>query len=77
MDPFFKVSHDALISRRDALQRRGAPLSEDGHRELTDIESALSRISKGSYGHCELCGRAIGRQRLRAIPEARCCSDCG
>jgi RNA polymerase-binding transcription factor DksA len=77
MDPFFKVAQEALTSRRQALERREAPMSEDGRREIADIDAALSRISQGSYGHCELCGRAIGRQRLRAVPEARCCAGCG
>ena len=44
--------------------------------ELRELEAALERIDKGSYGTCQMCGGAVGRQRLRAIPEARFCIDC-
>ncbi len=44
--------------------------------ELAELDAALDRIEKGSYGTCQTCGGAVGRQRLRAIPEARYCIDC-
>jgi|CXWL01.1.fsa_nt_gi RNA polymerase-binding protein DksA len=51
-------------------------LTEGERRELLDINAALERIVKGAYGTCEECHRAIGRQRLRALPEARRCITC-
>jgi DnaK suppressor protein len=51
-------------------------LSEDEHRELIEIDAALRRISEGSFGKCESCGGAIGRLRLRALPETRLCITC-
>jgi DnaK suppressor protein len=51
-------------------------LSADEQRELSDIEAALQRIEIGNYGACENCGGAIGRARLRALPEARLCITC-
>jgi DnaK suppressor protein len=51
-------------------------LSEQERRELRDIDEALRRIEAGHFGHCARCGGAIGRQRLRAIPEARHCIAC-
>src|SRR4051812_13546877 len=44
--------------------------------ELAELEAALGRIEKGAYGTCQACGGAVGRQRLRAIPEARFCIEC-
>lgn len=44
--------------------------------ELSEIDAALSRIELGTYGHCEVCDGAIGRQRLLALPHARRCIDC-
>jgi RNA polymerase-binding transcription factor DksA len=76
MELFERVAKDALISRKDALHRLGSPLTEEQRAEVVAIDAALSRIAKGSYGHCEQCGRAIGRQRLRAIPEAKHCASC-
>lgn len=36
-----------------------------------EIEEALKRIEKGTYGVCELTGKSIPRARLDAIPWAR------
>jgi DnaK suppressor protein len=36
-----------------------------------EIEEALKRIEKGTYGTCELTGKPIPRARLDAIPWAR------
>ncbi len=38
---------------------------------LYEIEEALKRIEKGTYGVCELTGKPIPRARLDAIPWAR------
>lgn len=51
-------------------------LSDKEQRELKEIDAALARVADGTYGMCEQCSRAIGRQRLLAIPEARCCLEC-
>lgn len=36
-----------------------------------EIEEALKRIEEGTYGICELTGKAIPKSRLNAIPWAR------
>ena len=36
-----------------------------------EIEAALKRIEKNTYGVCELTGKAIPRKRLEAIPWTR------
>jgi RNA polymerase-binding transcription factor DksA len=41
---------------------------------LYEIEEALDRISRGTYGICELTGQSIELDRLRAIPWARFCA---
>lgn len=51
-------------------------LSESEVHELREIDAALRRVEEGQYGRCERCGATIGRLRLRAIPEARCCLAC-
>lgn len=40
------------------------------------IQSALERISDGSYGVCENCGQDVSEGRLKAIPEATRCVNC-
>jgi len=38
---------------------------------IYEIEEALKRIEKGTYGMCEITGKAIPQPRLNAIPWAR------
>ena len=40
---------------------------------LHDVDLALSKIDKGSFGICERCGEPIGAERLEAIPYTRLC----
>ena len=38
---------------------------------LREIDEALQRVEDGTYGVCEVSGKAIGLERLRALPTAR------
>jgi RNA polymerase-binding transcription factor len=49
----------------------------EGLRErLSDVENALSKMDKGTYGLCERCSEPIGDARLEALPYARLCMKC-
>ena len=39
--------------------------------ELAEIDAAITRIQRGTYGICELTGEVISEARLEAIPTAR------
>ncbi len=44
--------------------------------ELHEVEAALDRLERGSYGLCVDCGQPIEIERLEAIPwAARCLAD--
>ena len=43
--------------------------------DLAEIEKALLKIKKGTYGKCEKCGKAIDMRRLEAKPSAIYCLD--
>jgi RNA polymerase-binding protein DksA len=43
---------------------------------IRQIEHALARIEAGTYGLCEECGQAIGKERLAAFPRATLCMAC-
>lgn len=43
---------------------------------LRTLERAEEKIREGSYGRCDVCGRAIPVARLRAMPEAVRCVPC-
>lgn len=49
----------------------------DRERKLIEkIKDALERIDNGTFGICEVCGRVIGEERLRARPVTTRCIDC-
>jgi DnaK suppressor protein len=43
---------------------------------LTEVEAALERVDKGTYGNCARCGQAISPARLEAMPAAQLCITC-
>jgi RNA polymerase-binding protein DksA len=51
-------------------------LADNERREMLEIEAALERIHRGTYGLCENCGNPIAAERLRKLPTARLDIDC-
>jgi DnaK suppressor protein len=45
-------------------------------KRLKLIDSALTRIKQGKYGHCIKCSKRIPQDRLIAIPYALMCIEC-
>lgn len=45
-------------------------------RMMHDIDNALTKIEKGTFGSCECCGEEISQKRLEAIPWVRYCKKC-
>lgn len=54
---------------------RDLSIVEDIDAQLTDIEHAQIRLSNGTYGTCETCGRPIDPRRLAARPATRYCVE--
>ena len=47
------------------------------HREtLLKIDTALRKLSEGTYGVCDECGDEISEERLKILPFAIFCRDC-
>ncbi len=42
---------------------------------LDKVDHALSRVASGTYGNCEVCGKAIPLERLDVLPYATLCVD--
>lgn len=51
-------------------------LSTRDRQTLEEIDEAILRIVRGTYGKCLSCGRYIALARLRALPTTRLCIDC-
>ncbi len=43
---------------------------------LRDVEKAIERIKKGTYGICKYCNKEIDEKRLRARPASSSCIEC-
>ncbi len=43
---------------------------------LNEIERAIVRAERGTYGLCERCGKCIDAERLRVVPSASMCIEC-
>jgi hypothetical protein len=61
------------IARVDAEGAQDLGVLDRAEAELEDVERALQRLDDGSYGTCEVCGEAIGDDRLAGSPVTRRC----
>lgn len=64
---FAAASAEAIIDSAILVQQR---------KELNEIELALDKIKKGTYGTCEMCEEPIGIERLEVKNFARFCITC-
>ena len=58
-----------------AEQGENATLAASFRDQLTEVEAALGRLDDGTYGTCAVCDKAIGVDRLEAMPATRFCID--
>ena len=71
--PFGKREEEATetaeLENRMALEKRILD-------QLAEVDNALGKFDKGTYGVCEICGQPIPLERLEALPQARLCMTC-
>jgi len=71
--PFGKREEEAAesfeLEKRLVLEKQIA-----GH--LAEVEHALRKFEKGTYGLCDNCGQQIDPSRLEALPQANLCLSC-
>jgi sigma-B regulation protein RsbU (phosphoserine phosphatase) len=67
-----------LLARRQRLETAVSEFKETTQlmRLLEEVDSALERMDKGSYGLCEVCQGRIEEERLMADPLTRNCLGC-
>ena len=64
------------LAVRDVIQELALQLSDHESKIVADIDQALMRMNKGSYGVCVRCGHEIDERRLEALPTARYDAAC-
>jgi len=71
--PFGKREEEATetleLEKRIVLEKRVRD-------QLAEVECALSKFEKGTYGMCDNCGQPIDPARLEALPQASLCLSC-
>lgn len=80
------AAEDALLAERepdweDAAAAQSAATVLDGLGEaergaLIRIQSALTRIARGTYDECARCRGKISEQRLHAVSDTELCERC-
>ncbi|MFP4148698.1 MAG: TraR/DksA family transcriptional regulator [Nitriliruptoraceae bacterium] len=43
-------------------------------RRLAELDGAIARLRRGSYGLCDVCGRTISTDRLEILPATTTCA---
>ncbi|OGO07134.1 MAG: hypothetical protein A2Y92_04890 [Chloroflexi bacterium RBG_13_57_8] len=71
--PFGKREEEATETME--LEKR-LTLENRVRQEMSDIEHALEKFEKGTYGMCENCGQPIDPERLEVLPQAAYCLKC-
>ena len=69
-------THSADSATDSAEREVILTLASSEQKLLRDIDHALIRIEKGTYGTCEECGGEINIERLKIHPAARRCMKC-
>jgi DnaK suppressor protein len=70
------VGDEADVATQSIEKELIFELSDNERQMLDQTEAALRKIDNGTYGQCESCRQAIGKERIRALPFARYCIDC-
>lgn len=72
---FDAVLHEQLVERRERLEIAKSQNVFDANfsRLLSEVDAALMRFEKGTYGLCEECHDPIEPERLLADPLVRVC----
>ncbi len=63
-------------AREVAQYTANKPLELTLEKTLRDVNQALDRLAKGTYGTCKYCERQIEEKRLSARPTSSACVSC-
>jgi DnaK suppressor protein len=69
------VEEEELATEVAELER-GLILERRLRDQLTEVEHALHKFERGTYGLCDICGQPIEPARLEALPQANLCLSC-
>ena len=68
--------HNADLGSHEYETEMALRLMENAERTLVEVNAALERLDKGTFGVCEDCQKKIPQTRLNSLPFARYCIAC-
>ncbi len=66
---------ELLDRRQQIVQARSLTAARELAALLEDVDAALDRLARGTYGVCDVCGRNLGAAHLAVDPVARSCAS--
>jgi DnaK suppressor protein len=71
-----ELASEAAVAADDARRQVIRALIMAAEWALGDINWALQRLDRGTYGTCERCTAPVPLERLNILPMARLCMPC-
>jgi RNA polymerase-binding protein DksA len=68
--------HPADLASETFEREKDIAIGESVESLLNQVETALEKVERGTYGTCDACGRPIKKARLQALPFATLCLEC-
>jgi len=84
-DRLAKITHDVKEPLDKDFEEQATQAENDevldnlgnaARTEMALVKQAIARIDKGQYGLCQVCGKPISEQRLKAVPYSSLCIKC-
>lgn len=69
---------DSADEEADEAEEEGNKLAivQSLKKEVNEIDTALEKIHRGTYGICDRCGKTIEEEVLAVAPESAMCKAC-
>jgi RNA polymerase-binding protein DksA len=68
--------HPADLASETFEREKALAIGESVESLLNQVNTALEKLERGTFGICDACGRPIKKARLQALPFATLCLDC-
>ena len=75
---FPKTEGSSIEEKADEVEEYSAllPVEHALEVKLKNIDNALEKIKKNTYGKCEKCDGDISYKKLSLVPETKTCQEC-
>lgn len=68
--------HPADLASETFEREKDLAIGESVESLLNQVNVALEKVERGTYGQCDACNKPIKKARLQALPFATLCLDC-